>query len=103
MPHGAWVPWLAANVLGVSVRTAQRYMRAARNTGKNDDVSLLSLRELVRPASRPARQSRREPPPGEEPGLRFGAGMLPHVPPAGCSHPFRLLSWEHLPDESRVT
>lgn len=49
VPHGKWVPWLRANVPGVSVRTAQRYMAAAKRAGKNDTVSFFRLRDLARP------------------------------------------------------
>lgn len=47
--HGDWVPWLKANVPGISVRTAQRYMAAAKRAGKNDTVSLFTLRDLAKP------------------------------------------------------
>ena len=41
LPHGAFVPWLAAN-LSITFRTAQRYMQAAEFLGgKNDIVSHL--------------------------------------------------------------
>jgi hypothetical protein len=48
--HGEWVPWLRANVPGISVRTAQRYMAAAERAGKNDAVSFFRLRDLARPS-----------------------------------------------------
>jgi hypothetical protein len=38
--HGEWLPWLKANVPGISARTAQRYLAAAERAGKNDTVSL---------------------------------------------------------------
>jgi hypothetical protein len=47
--HGAWEPWLSTNVPGISVRTAQRYMRAAVRAGKNDSVSFFRLRDLTKP------------------------------------------------------
>ena len=50
VPHGQWQAWLYANLPGISVRTAQRYMLAAERSGKNDTVSFSSLRELTRPA-----------------------------------------------------
>ncbi|MFZ1429143.1 MAG: DUF3102 domain-containing protein [Geminicoccaceae bacterium] len=49
MRHGEWEPWLRANVPGISVRTAQRYMRAAARAGKNDTVSFFKLRDLLKP------------------------------------------------------
>lgn len=57
VPHGQWQDWLRANVRDVSVRTAQRYMRAAEKA-KNDTVSFLSLRELIRPEPRKAAPER---------------------------------------------
>ena len=48
VPHGQWQDWLRANVSEVSVRTVQRYMRAAEKA-KNDSVSFSSLRELLQP------------------------------------------------------
>src|SRR5919199_137181 len=48
VPHGQWQDWLNANVPEVSVRTAQRYMRAAEKA-KSDSVSFSSLRELLQP------------------------------------------------------
>lgn len=99
VPHGQWQDWLKANVPEVSVRTAQRYMRAAEKA-ESDTVTFSSLRELLQP-ERP-RPARPEPAPIEEPGVEFGAGILPWVPPRGCAHPFGLLEWTHLPDESHV-
>jgi hypothetical protein len=55
LPHGAWLPWLLAHLPGLSVRTAQRYMRAAEVAAKNDTVSYSSLRELIA-HPRPVRQ-----------------------------------------------
>jgi DUF3102 family protein len=52
VPHGQWQDWLKANVPDVSIRTAQRYMKAAEKA-KNDTVSFSSLRELIRPTRRP--------------------------------------------------
>ncbi|MDX0636307.1 DUF3102 domain-containing protein [Sinorhizobium medicae] len=48
--HGEWEAWLAANC-DLSIRTAQKYMKAARNA-KNDSGSFLSLRHLIGPAKR---------------------------------------------------
>lgn len=50
--HGEWQNWLTANVPDVSMRTAQRYMRAAENAGKNDNVSFPTLRGLIASTSR---------------------------------------------------
>ena len=47
--HGEWEPWLKRNLPSISVRTAQRYMRAATRAGKNDNVSSFRLRDLTRP------------------------------------------------------
>src|SRR4051794_22180195 len=51
VPHGQWQDWLQTNVPDVSVRTAQRYMKAAEKA-KNDTVSFSSLRELLAPKQR---------------------------------------------------
>jgi Protein of unknown function (DUF3102) len=52
--HGGWLPWLKANVPGISARTAQRYLAAAEHAGKNDTVSFFRLRDLARrPRPRP--------------------------------------------------
>ena len=51
VPHGDWQEWLSTNVPGMSVRTAQRFMRAARNS-KNDKVSFSSIKALVCPQVR---------------------------------------------------
>jgi hypothetical protein len=48
LPHGQWLPWLRANVPGISARTAQRYLAAAHHAGENDTVSLFRLRDLAR-------------------------------------------------------
>lgn len=58
VPHGEWADWLRANVGAISVRTAQRYMRAAERAGENDTVSYSSLRELIAPAPRPDEEVR---------------------------------------------
>ena len=42
--HGGWLPWLQANLPGVSVRTCQRYMRAAEAADQKRHVSYSSLR-----------------------------------------------------------
>jgi hypothetical protein len=49
VPHGSWLTWLGQNLPQISIRTAQRYMRAAEAVGKNDTVSFSSLRELIAP------------------------------------------------------
>jgi hypothetical protein len=46
--HGGWLAWLAANVPGISARTAQRYLAAAHHAAENDTVSLFRLRDLAR-------------------------------------------------------
>jgi hypothetical protein len=57
--HGEWLPWLKANVPGISARTAQRYLAAAERAGKNDTVSLFRLRDLaLRPRSKPTAQQK---------------------------------------------
>src|SRR5262249_12074311 len=43
LPHGQWLPWL--NQIGVSVRTAQRYMQLARV--KYDTVSHLGIKAAL--------------------------------------------------------
>jgi hypothetical protein len=48
--HGGWEGWLRANAPAISVRTAQRYMRAATGAGESDSASFSSLRALVGPA-----------------------------------------------------
>ena len=51
--HGKWVKWLNDNCRDISVRTAQRYMKLADSPevraelGKNDTVSLLTLRKAL--------------------------------------------------------
>lgn len=49
--HGEWLPWLAANVPGISVRTAQGYMRLARHyltdPANTQRVAHLSLRAAL--------------------------------------------------------
>jgi hypothetical protein len=56
--HGKWEKWLTDNCGEISVRTAQRYMKLAdspevRNAlGKNDTVSVLSLRSALALANR---------------------------------------------------
>lgn len=56
--HGKWVKWLNDNCRDISVRTAQRYMKLADSEavraelGKNDTVSLLSLRKALALANR---------------------------------------------------
>ncbi|AZO75013.1 MAG: DUF3102 domain-containing protein [Mesorhizobium sp.] len=45
--HGAWQTWLSEQLPDVSIRTAQRYMAAAKRVGKNDIVSFSTLREII--------------------------------------------------------
>jgi hypothetical protein len=51
--HGQWSAWLAANVPDVSARTAQLYMKLARNRGSLDPqrVADLSLRQAAKMVS----------------------------------------------------
>lgn len=53
--HGAWSTWLAANVPGLSARTAQLYMQLARNRDRLDAqrVADSSLRAAVALVSKP--------------------------------------------------
>lgn len=46
LKHGKWLPWLADNC-GLSERTAQRYMRLARNAAKSDSVADLNAAERL--------------------------------------------------------
>jgi hypothetical protein len=64
--HGKWEKWLTDNCRNISGRTAQRYMKLAdssevRNAlGKNDTVSVLSLRAalaLANPSTKPSNPS----------------------------------------------
>ena len=56
--HGKWEKWLNDNCRDISVRTAQRYMKLADSPevraalGKNDTVSVLSLRAALVLANR---------------------------------------------------
>jgi Protein of unknown function (DUF3102) len=56
--HGKWEKWLNDNCHDISVRTAQRYMKLADSPelraemGKNDTVSVLSLRAALALANR---------------------------------------------------
>jgi hypothetical protein len=56
--HGKWKKWLSDNCRAISERTAQRYMKLAESPevraelGKNDTVSLLSLRAALALANR---------------------------------------------------
>lgn len=56
--HGDWQDWLAEHVPGVSLRTAQRYMRAAKRVSKNDTVSFSTLREILEPDDEPSHQEK---------------------------------------------
>ena len=66
--HGKWEKWLNDNCRNISARTAQRYMKLAdspevRNAlGKNDTVSVLSLRAALALANR----IKKDPKPSEE-------------------------------------
>ncbi len=61
LPHGEWLPWLGAN-FGGSVRTANNYMRCAKNRtairkmlGENDGLTVsTALEELTTPRERPS-------------------------------------------------
>ena len=46
VPHGEWVTWLQANLPTISVRTCQRYMRAAENGEKRQRVVFEPARVL---------------------------------------------------------
>ncbi|MBV1786129.1 DUF3102 domain-containing protein [Hoeflea sp.] len=50
VPHGKWAGWIKANFRG-GMRTAQRYMKVAKNwetiAGKNDSVSLLTVTQAL--------------------------------------------------------
>jgi hypothetical protein len=67
--HGKWEKWLKDNCRKISVRTAQRYMKLADSSevraelGKNDTVSVLSLRAALALANR---KTNSEPKPSEE-------------------------------------
>jgi hypothetical protein len=56
--HGRWEKWLTDNCHDISARTAQRYMKLADSPevrtalGKNDTVSVLSLRKALALANR---------------------------------------------------
>jgi hypothetical protein len=69
--HGEWLPWLAANVPSVSVRTAQNYMRIAsewaslQTDGKTQRVA--SLRSALALLSEP-RTNADDAAPGTSPG-----------------------------------
>lgn len=45
LPHGAWLPWLAANCPAISARTAQNYMQLARADAQH--VAHLTVREAL--------------------------------------------------------
>jgi len=67
--HGKWEKWLTDNCRSISGRTAQRYMKLAdssevRNAlGKNDTVSVLSLRKALALANPSTKQPK---PPSDE-------------------------------------
>jgi DUF3102 family protein len=66
--HGKWEKWLNDNCRDISVRTAQRYMKLADSPevrtamGKNDTVSVLSLRAALALANR----KKKDPKPSDE-------------------------------------
>ena len=66
--HGKWEKWLNDNCRDISARTAQRYMKLADSPGvraelgKNDTVSVLSLRKALALANRKPK----DPKPSEE-------------------------------------
>lgn len=45
LPHGAWLPWLAAHCPDISSRTARRYMRLAERTHLANMQDASSLRQ----------------------------------------------------------
>ena len=55
IPHGQWADWLSRHVPAISGRTAQLYMKLARNRDKIDAqrVADLSLRQAAKLAARP--------------------------------------------------
>lgn len=53
--HGGWQEWLERHVPDVSVRTAQRYMRATKRAGESDTLSFSTLREIVGGGRNPSR------------------------------------------------
>ena len=67
--HGKWEKWLNDNCRAISARTAQRYMKLEASSevraalGKNDTVSVLSLRAalaLANPKTKPNPQPSEE-------------------------------------------
>ncbi len=57
--HGQWLPWLAANVPGLSARTAQGYMRIAARwpeLEKRNAVAHVPLREALALLAEPPRE-----------------------------------------------
>ena len=66
--HGKWEKWLNDNCRAISARTAQRYMKLEASSevraalGKNDTVSVLSLRAALALANRKPK----EPKPSDE-------------------------------------
>jgi hypothetical protein len=67
--HGKWEKWLTDNCRDISARTAQRYMKLADSPevraalGKNDTVSVLSLRKALALANPSTKQPK---PPSDE-------------------------------------
>jgi hypothetical protein len=54
LKHGEWLPWLEANFPGFSERSAQNYMRMARN--RNAVADLPTIREAVAALAAPKPQ-----------------------------------------------
>ncbi len=55
LDHGQWLPWLKANVSGVSERSAQRYMQLAQNRHTVADLpSVRAALALIAPPRQPA-------------------------------------------------
>jgi len=58
LPHGGWLPWLAAHCPQISAETARRYMRLAKRSRVTDLTAASSLRQAylatgVLPDTRP--------------------------------------------------
>ena len=64
VPHGEWAEWLRANVPQIGERTAQLYMKLARNRDQLDPqrVADLSLRQAAKMVSRSKPGSKPKPP-----------------------------------------
>ncbi|MCZ6763351.1 MAG: DUF3102 domain-containing protein [Alphaproteobacteria bacterium] len=57
LPHGEWLPWLQSNCPAISERSAQRYIRLAKNRGtikdKSDTVADLTVRAAEKSITEP--------------------------------------------------